>query len=86
MGTTPWKGDPLHSGFKLFIGGKEVELDIPVSSSQLPDTKGAEIGLSIAGVGDDIDSNDPLKTEMIQKFITPANFYGIVKTKPKGPL
>ncbi|KIM45152.1 hypothetical protein M413DRAFT_441835 [Hebeloma cylindrosporum] len=87
MGTTPWKGDPLHSGFKLFIGGKEVELDAPVTSSQLPDTKGAEPGLLVDRVGDDaIGGDDPPKTEMPQRFITPANFYGIVKTKAKGPL
>jgi len=87
MGTAPWKGDPLHSGFKLFIGGKEVELDAPVSSSQLPDTKGAEPGIPVDGVGDDTIAGDDLpKAEMIQRFITPANFYGIVKTKAKGPL
>jgi DNA repair and recombination protein RAD54B len=87
MGTAPWKGDPLHSGFKSFIGGKEVELDAPVSSSQLPITKGAEPGLPVDGVGDHaIASDDPSKTEMTQRFITPAHFYGIVKTKAKGPL
>lgn len=87
IGTALWKGDPLHPGFKLFIGGKEVELDAPVRSSQLPDTKGAEPGLPVDGAGDNaIASDDPPKTEMAQRFITPANFYGIVKTKAKGPL
>ena len=87
MGTAPWKGDPLHSGFKSFIGGKEVVLDAPVSSSQLPDTKGTEPRIPVDGVGDDTITSDELpKTEMTQRFITPANFYGIVKTKAKGPL
>jgi DNA repair and recombination protein RAD54B len=87
MGATSWKGDSLHSGFKLFIGGKEVELDTPVSVSQLPDTEGIRSGLPKDEVGDDfISSDDPPKTETKQRFVTPANFYGISKTNAKGPL
>jgi DNA repair and recombination protein RAD54B len=37
MGSTTWKGDNLHSGYKTIISGKEVELDREVSASQLPD-------------------------------------------------
>ncbi|KAF8972939.1 P-loop containing nucleoside triphosphate hydrolase protein [Flammula alnicola] len=39
MGNTSWKGQVLQPGFRTFIGGKEVELDIAVSASQLPDTQ-----------------------------------------------
>ena len=38
IGSASWKGDPLHSGYRTFISGREVELDREVSSSQLPDT------------------------------------------------
>jgi len=87
MGSAPWKGDSLHSGSKLFIGGKEVELDTEISVSQLPDIEGIGLGFPNDEVGDEfISSNDFTKMETKKTFVTPANFYGIVKTKAKGPL
>ncbi len=38
MGSTVWKGQDLVPGFTTFIGGKEIEIDMAISSSQLPDS------------------------------------------------
>lgn len=88
MGTTPWKGQPLIAGFKAFIGNKEVELDTPVSISQLPATKGVE---QLKLVPDSMQqmSDMPNTPEIKQKpFIPPASFYAkqSPKIKTKGPL
>ncbi|KAF8197967.1 RAD54B protein [Pholiota molesta] len=76
MGTTPWKGN------------KEVELDAPVSISQLPETKGVE---QLKLVPDPMQqpSDMPNTPEIKQKpFIPPASFYAkqSPKVKTKRPL
>lgn len=83
MGSTPWKGQPLCSGFSTFIGGKEVELDLQVSADQLPATQGDH-------ETDTASSESPPQRMMpikeTRKFISPANFYGTTKPKVKLPL
>ncbi|KAG5646281.1 hypothetical protein DXG03_003877 [Asterophora parasitica] len=90
MGSAPWKGDPLVSGYCTFIGGKEVELDSPVKASQLPTL--------IGSFDDKLDTGTPLKTQLdpsdtfapppsVSKFVAPTAFYGTpIKRNPKGPL
>src|SRR5436309_2210058 len=45
LGVTVWKGDNLYSGYSFKIGNKEVELDNPVSASDLPPVRGAAASL-----------------------------------------
>lgn len=90
MGTTAWKGDPLHSGYKCYIGGKELELDCEVSASQLPDIIGPK-GSAFEAVPPPPLLLPPVATDDIaspaKKFVAPISFYGAApKSKPKGPL
>lgn len=99
MGSTTWKGETLYSGFNLFIGGKEVELDSKVESAQLPKLS----GMSRDPVDDEMDVTGPNETTYVSsmdfksprpsvlpetaKFVAPTSFYGApVKSKPQGPL
>lgn len=98
MGTTAWKGDALHSGYRVFICGKEVELDCRVSLEQLPSLVGGpsealENDMTLVReplVGQDdpaslVDS--PVKAS--SKFVAPTSFYGAPppsKPRPTGPL
>ncbi|KAJ3518137.1 hypothetical protein NLJ89_g63 [Agrocybe chaxingu] len=79
MGSITWKGQQLCTGFHLMIGGKEVELDVPVSADQLPTNveEGSTTGEQPA---------TPSDAKPAQKFIAPTNFYGVPKPKAKGPL
>ena len=53
MGSIAWKGEPLRSGYRCSIGGKEVELDCQVSASDLP---------TVAGL---VDGDKPVKSEAV---------------------
>ncbi|KAG5636356.1 hypothetical protein H0H81_008304 [Sphagnurus paluster] len=91
MGSTPWKGDLLVSGYRTFIGGKEVELDNPVQASQLPDVIGSSndnAHTDEAKLSKATDTFDrALESTSVVKFVAPTSFYGTpVKRKPKGPL
>ncbi|CAA7259250.1 unnamed protein product [Cyclocybe aegerita] len=77
MGSTTWKGQQLCAGFHLMIGRKEVELDMPVSANQLPTNVEETTGEQPA---------TPSDAKPAQKFIAPTNFYGVPKSKAKGPL
>ncbi|KAJ7039247.1 SNF2 family N-terminal domain-containing protein [Mycena alexandri] len=90
MGTTPWKGDPLHSGYFVYIGGKEVELDCEVSLQDLPAVPGGHADDKMApaienpAAATSASIGSPTKT-----FVAPTSFYGpqaASKAKPKGPL
>ncbi|RDB25350.1 DNA repair and recombination protein RAD54B [Hypsizygus marmoreus] len=92
MGSVGWKGDTLSSGYRTFIGGKEIELDQQVKHSQLPTI----IGFPRAGADDTSDSKPSSPAHSVDtslaspapaKFIAPTSFYGTpIKRKPKGPL
>lgn len=90
MGSTPWKGQILCSGFSTSIGGKEVELDVEVPASALPDIIGSEV----FDKGPDIPEDPPApvvpppKPEPAQRFNAPTNFYAKSAPLPKakGPL
>ncbi|KDR75393.1 hypothetical protein GALMADRAFT_249441 [Galerina marginata CBS 339.88] len=87
MGSAPWKGQSLHSGYKTFIGGKEVELDLAVSASQLPAIKGSEINISQDEELPESPATVPLvEANQNQKFVAPTSFYGTTKPKSKQPL
>lgn len=93
MGSTNSKGDPLCVGYRLYIGGKEVELLSEVSTSELPTIPGADQPpeKSIpSGVGGE---NDTLAAAMDEaekkaKFVAPTSFYGapVKSKKAPGPL
>ncbi|KAJ7124910.1 SNF2 family N-terminal domain-containing protein [Mycena epipterygia] len=91
MGTTPWKGDPLYAGYKLYIGGKEVELDCQVSLEDLPsggygDDKSAVPAPNPAGVAETTIGSPAIGPKT---FVAPTSFYGPQapsKVKPKGPI
>ena len=86
MGSTSWKGQTLISGFSTSIGGKEVELDIQVSASQLPTIQGSG-GFPLDN-HTSLDSVDTVKpnTTIDQKFVAPTAFYAPVLPKVKGLL
>ncbi|KAG6813679.1 hypothetical protein H0H92_008527 [Tricholoma furcatifolium] len=92
MGSMPWKGDPLCSGYRTMINGKEVELDSQVEPSQLPDIIGAPEASNNdkSTVEDDHNGNDQPSEklyEQISKFVSPTSFYAApIAKKPKGPL
>lgn len=82
MGSTSWKGQTLSSGFSTSIAGKEVELDIQVSASQLPTIQGSGIGNPSSP-----DSVGTVKPATIdQKFVAPTSFYAPAPPKVKGLL
>jgi hypothetical protein len=83
MGSTSWKGQTLSSGFSTSIAGKEVELDIQVSASQLPTIQGS--GLLPLGSPSSPDSAPPNAT-IDEKFIAPTSFYAPPPPKAKGLL
>lgn len=98
MGSTAWKGDNLHSGYRTFISGKEVELDREVSASQLPDVIvktdedeespdiSSEPGLHPQAPTAKDDEHTqlpkPSNAASSSRFVSPASFYGIAP-KPK---
>ena len=86
MGSTSWKGQILSSGFSTSIAGKEVELDIQVSASQLPTIQGS--GIFPLGNPECFESVDtvPPNTTIDQKFVAPTTFYAPAPPKAKGLL
>ena len=82
MGSTSWKGQTLSSGFSTSIAGKEVELDIQVSASQLPTIQGP----GVFPLGNPLDSVDTVRPNATidQKFIAPTAFYAPAPPKVKG--
>jgi len=92
MGSTAWKGQPLHSGYRCYIGGKEVELDSRVSASLLPTITGApkdsdsRNSMSSPGLSLTSPHNNPAgmvhlrsigsSVENSKKFVAPTSFYG----------
>ncbi|KAJ6607761.1 SNF2 family N-terminal domain-containing protein [Mycena sp. CBHHK59/15] len=97
MGTTPWKGDPLHSGYRVYIGGKEVELDSEVESGDLPILGGPGHNFDngtappAPNPPSAIDASASIGSPAISSktFVAPTSFYGPQapsKTKTKGPL
>jgi DNA repair and recombination protein RAD54B len=84
MGTTAWKGGELHSGLRMYINNKEVELDAHVPSSQVPKVKG-----SIQTQEEEIEAVAPSPpVAPTTAGISTMSFYGAAKPKPrpKGPL
>ncbi|KAF9484481.1 hypothetical protein BDN70DRAFT_872506 [Pholiota conissans] len=87
MGTTPWKGQPLVPGLVTHIAGKEVELNVAVSMSQLPETKSTEQTMLVEDPVQDIFDIPTLEIKQ-KPFIPPTSFYGKAapRCKAKGPL
>ncbi|TFK25490.1 RAD54B protein [Coprinopsis marcescibilis] len=83
MGTTNWKEGELYSGLRIFIGGKEIELDASVPASQVPSLKGSKDSLSQP---EELDP--PSEPSKPVASIAATSFYSVVKAKPKpkGPL
>lgn len=99
LGSTTWNGLPLHNGYQTRIGGRDVELDLQITASQMPD---------IIGSTQEHDDDEEMASEPSQftagpsflpqalqkvtespgpssapKFIAPASFYGAPPPKPK---
>ena len=86
MGSTSWKGQTLSSGFSTSIAGKEVELDIQVSASQLPTIQGSAVfPLGNPESPDSIDTVPPNAT-IDRKFVAPTTFYAPAPPKVRGLL
>jgi len=83
MGSIPWKGQPLHAGFSTLIAGKEVELDVAISPSQLPTMSGQESS-SIDTSSATPDISGALEGQSSRYFVSPVSFYA-TKPKVKGP-
>ncbi|KAJ7928623.1 SNF2 family N-terminal domain-containing protein [Mycena leptocephala] len=91
MGTTPWKGDPLHGGYHVYIGGKEVELDCEVTLEDLPSIAGGHADEKPAPAIQNPASiaSDSIGSPATKSFVAPTSFYGPQapsKPKLKGPL
>lgn len=97
IGTKPSPDVPLYSGYQTQIGGRDVELDGPVSKSQVPVISGTEVNEHNAEVElpspllqvlpMKVNSDSLLLQPNQPKFVTPVAFYGKVLEKPKtGPL
>ncbi|KAJ7675096.1 SNF2 family N-terminal domain-containing protein [Mycena rosella] len=93
MGTTPWKGDVLHGGYHLYIGGKEVELDCQVTLDDLPSIPGGHTDDKAAAPAQTpaAETTDCIGSPATapKTFVAPTSFYGPQapsKVKPKGPL
>jgi len=83
MGSTSWKGQTLSPGLSTSIAGKEVELDVQVSASQLPTIQGS--GVSNPSSPDAADVVPPNPT-IDQRCVPPTAFYAPAPPKVKGPL
>ena len=82
LGTVAWNGETLRSGTRLFIGGKEVELDNKIPASQVPGT--SAIGEENAD-NVDVDQTTPVTPKA--GGLSASSFYAPMKsTKPKGPM
>ena len=86
MGTAPWKGQILQSGFKTMIGGKEVELDTAIPPSQIPKARGMDLPVQDIEDAPESPAKAAPTAPVNQKFIAPANFYGSPKPKTKQAL
>ncbi|KAJ7078907.1 SNF2 family N-terminal domain-containing protein [Mycena belliarum] len=94
MGSTPWKGDLLHGGYHVYIGGKEVELDCKVTLDDLPSIAAGHAGdrsvVTFALAPDRTDGTSPGSPSTSTKnFVAPTSFYGPQapsKAKAKTPL
>ena len=86
MGSSSWKGQILSSGFSTSIAGKEVELDIQVSASQLPTIQGSG-GFPLGNPSSpDSVSTAKANATIDQKFVAPTSFYAPAPPKVKGLL
>ncbi|KAJ7209558.1 P-loop containing nucleoside triphosphate hydrolase protein [Mycena pura] len=93
MGTTPWKGDVLHDGYHVYIGGKEVQLECEVTAEDLPvmdgsgvDSKAVTLESKSSTVTSDSISSPATSSK---PFVAPTSFYGgpsISKPKLAKPL
>lgn len=90
MGSVPWKGGVLSTGYRTMIGGREVELDSQVEASQLPnvpkvpDSGNASPGKDVTPVCLALPEEF---ADQVSKFVTPVSFYGAtVPKKSKEPL
>ncbi|KAJ7594739.1 SNF2 family N-terminal domain-containing protein [Mycena floridula] len=70
MGSSVVKGGPITSGYRFFMGGKQLQLASEILASQLPNA-----------VHDEAENDAPKAAEK-KVFIPPSSFYGI-STKPK---
>ncbi|KAJ7072454.1 SNF2 family N-terminal domain-containing protein [Mycena amicta] len=91
LGTTPWKGDILYPGYKLYIGGKEVQLDAQVTRDDLPYTIGGSEnteGLDVPKQPIAVATSESSLAISSKPFVAPTSFYGpaISKPKPVKPL
>jgi DNA repair and recombination protein RAD54B len=84
MGSVPWKGQALYAGFSTTISGKEVELDVAVSASQLPIMFGHEKNSADTPPISDTVLHIP-EPQATKQFIPPTNFYASSKPRVKGP-
>ncbi|KAF6760030.1 RAD54B protein [Ephemerocybe angulata] len=81
MGSMPWKGDQLRPGSRLYIGGKEVELDNKIPASQVPGLNGQ----IVEEEKEELQVVEP-PTPVASRGVAASSFYASAKPKPKGPL
>ena len=95
MGSVIWKGETLYAGYRIRIGDKDVEFNNRVDSSQLPTSMET---FRLGDIGNDVsrlnhpqphpldDTTVEHETTSTKNFVAPASFYGVAKSKPRGPL
>lgn len=98
LGTAPWDGRPLHSGYAIRMAGRDVELDSQITATQMPNI----IGSTEQPDADEEMISEPsqlagpsflkqaLRKESVQeeptsapKFVAPTSFYGASAPKAK---
>ncbi|OBZ66115.1 DNA repair and recombination protein RAD54B [Grifola frondosa] len=64
VGTKKWDGLPLYSGYKIFISGREVELDSQISESEVPTITGTSAEPEV-----DPEFGSPPPSQMTSSFL-----------------
>nr|GAT57610.1 predicted protein [Mycena chlorophos] len=82
LGTTPWKGDSLYSGYKVYIGGKQVQLDVQVTKEDLPIRDEPDSVVKEEATRPDL-SSEPSPAQKAKPFAAPTSFYSAPAPKPK---
>ncbi|KAF7315296.1 hypothetical protein MIND_00044100 [Mycena indigotica] len=86
LGTTLWKGDTLSAGYKLYIGGKEIQLDCQVPPEDVPSLVAGPDKTVAAPDTSSVQLAVASPTSKPKPFVAPASFYGASKPKPIKPL
>lgn len=85
MGSTPWNGRALQSGYLISIGGKEVHLDSAVPASRIPLSAKQATSMNIDPCESTSNQTELNLVDQSKQFVAPTSFYASPKPKAKQP-